>query len=189
MNVAATYWHLYLSLCPPYNLRKKLQLFTFSLFLGPLYGWGKFVKFEYGCTIAFFDSSANGRWAKNLSTVASFFLSALQNLLAVHIYTHWYNFRSYVISTLIAVLFLPFGDQTCSEKQFQYWDWKIDIKFVWWCIVVVLSPQKCFFSFSGLSLLLRSNRLHSLSLQGTDFLYFAARHGICPKTYAAGFLG
>ena len=30
MNVAATYWHLYFSLCPPYNLRKKLQLFTFS---------------------------------------------------------------------------------------------------------------------------------------------------------------
>ena len=49
-----------------------------------------------------------------------------------------------MISTLIAVLFLPFGDQTCSEKQFQYWDWKIDIKFVWWCIVVVLSPQKSF---------------------------------------------
>ena len=62
----ATYWHLYLSLCPPYNCRKILQLFIFSLFLGPLYGWGKFVKFEYGCTIAFFDSSANGRWAKNL---------------------------------------------------------------------------------------------------------------------------
>ena len=28
------------------------------------------------------------------------------------------------------------------------------------------------FSFSGLSLLLRSNRLHSLSLQGSDFLSF-----------------
>ena len=54
----------------------------------------------------------------------------LQNLLAVHIYTHWYNFRSYVISTLIAVLFLPFGDHTCNEKQFWYWDWKIDIEFV-----------------------------------------------------------
>ena len=40
---------------------KKQQFFIFSLFLGPLYGWGKFVKFEYGCTIAFFDSSANGR--------------------------------------------------------------------------------------------------------------------------------
>ena len=132
MNVAATYWHLYLSLCPPYNLRNKLQivvqLFIFSLFLGPLYGWGKFVKFEYGCTIAFFDSSANGRWAKNLFFFLIFI--ALQNLLAVHIYTLWYNFRSYVISTLIAVLFLPFGDHTCNEKQFWYWDWKIDIEFV-----------------------------------------------------------
>ena len=107
---------------------KKLQFFIFSLFLGPLYGWGKFVKFEYGCTIAFFDSSANGRWAKNLFFFLIFI--ALQNLLAVHIYKLWYNFRSYVISTLIAVLFLPFGDHTCNEKQFWYWDWKIDIEFV-----------------------------------------------------------
>ena len=114
------------------------------------------------------------QWKVSKELVFFLIFIASQNLLVVHIYTLCYNFRSYVISTLIAVLFLPFGDQTCSEKQFQYWDWKIDIEFVWWCIVVVLSPQKSFFSFSGLSLLLRSNRLHSLSLQGTDFLYFAS---------------
>ena len=34
----------------------------FLTFSGPLFGWGKFVTFEYGCTIAFFDSTLNGRW-------------------------------------------------------------------------------------------------------------------------------
>ena len=65
---------------------KKLQFFIFSLFLGPLYGWGKFVKFEYGCTIAFFDSSANGRWAKNLFSF--FFLFLI--FIALQIYIIFY---------------------------------------------------------------------------------------------------
>ena len=70
------------------------------------------------------------QWKVSKELVFFLIFITLQNLLAVHIYTLWYNFRSYVISTLIAVLFLPFGDQTCNEKQFQYWDWKIDIEFV-----------------------------------------------------------
>ena len=113
---------------PSIQLEKQATIIYILSFPRPFVWLGKVCKIWIWLHYCFLWLFCQRKVSKELVFFLIFIAS--QNLLAVHIYTLWYNFRSYVISTLIAVLFLPFGDQTCNEKQFQYWDWKIDIELV-----------------------------------------------------------
>ena len=122
MNVAATYWHLLSFSLPSLQFEEKVTTIHILSFPRPFVRLGKVCKvwiWLHYCFLWLFR-----QWKVSKEIVFFLIFIALQNLLALNIDTIWYDFRSYVISTLIAVLFLPFGDQTFNEKQLRiiYWD-------------------------------------------------------------------
>ena len=57
----------------------------FALKIAPMFGWNRFETFEFGCTVAFHDSSA--------------------------------VCRSYVITALVVVFVLPFGERLTPSME------------------------------------------------------------------------